>query len=84
MKSSKRINVHPLTTDWLKIRNAFADTADNVKHKAEAALNDSLDSVKSTSSKVHDDVSTYTAKQPIKSLGIALAVGVALGFIIRR
>jgi ElaB/YqjD/DUF883 family membrane-anchored ribosome-binding protein len=83
-RSTRKGNGHALAHDWLKIKNAFSDTALDVKDKAGTILTHSVDDLKKKSSKVQNKVETYTAKKPIKSLGIALAVGIAVGFLLRR
>ncbi len=80
----RKHNGHGLNSDFEKIRSAFADTAYDLRDKTGNLLSDSLDNIKQRSSRVQRDVSTYTAKRPMKSLGIALLVGLALGFFIRK
>lgn len=77
-------NGHDLTMDWLKIKNALTDTATDVKDKAGLIFTDSVDGIKSKSTKVKRNVATYTAKRPFTTLGVALATGIAIGFLLRR
>lgn len=79
-----RHNGHALAADWMKIKNAFTDTANDVKDKASDMIDGSIDTVKTTSIKAKKEVQTYTARNPFKSLGAALAVGVVLGFWLKR
>ncbi len=77
-------NGHTLNADLEKIKSAIADTALDLKERTGEAFSDSLDNLKERSNRVHHDVASYTAKRPIKSLGVALLVGLALGFFIRK
>lgn len=77
-------NGRDLKTDWLKIKNVMQDTATHVKGKANHVLTDSFGGLKSKTTKIQNKVQNYTTKKPIKSLGIALAVGVVLGMFIKR
>ena len=81
--ASKRSNGH-LKSDWLKIKNAFSDTAADAKHKAREMIADSVDGIKEQSTKAKNKVTSYTAKRPFKSLGIALVAGAIIGLLIRR
>jgi ElaB/YqjD/DUF883 family membrane-anchored ribosome-binding protein len=84
LSTRKSRNGHDLSTDWLKIKNAIHGTAQHVKGKAEDIFLESVDDIKSKSSMAHKSVAAYTAKKPLKSLGVALLVGMAVGFIFLR
>ncbi len=77
-------NGHALSNDWLKIKNVFSDTASDVRDKAGVMLSHSVDGIKKKSVKVQQRVETYTAKKPLKTIGIALLVGMAVGLLLRR
>ena len=77
-------NGHGLNADLEKIKSAIADTALDLRDRTGEMFSDSLDNLKERSSKVHHDVASYTAKRPIKSLGVALLIGLAVGFLLRK
>lgn len=77
-------HAHALAADWMKIKGAFSDTASNVKNKANNMIDESVDTVKKTSSKAKKEIATYTARNPFKTLGAALAVGLVLGLWLKR
>ncbi len=81
--TTKRSNGH-LKSDWLKIKNAFSDTAVDAKLKAREMIADSVDGIKEKSTKAKLKVSNYTAKRPLKSLGIAFVAGAIIGLLIGR
>src|SRR5688572_9890690 len=77
----KHANHHyDLQADLLKIRDAFADTAGDIKGKANDMWTHSWDGLKDKSDQVKESVSDYTAEKPLKSLLIALTVGVVIGY----
>jgi ElaB/YqjD/DUF883 family membrane-anchored ribosome-binding protein len=74
---------YDLYDDIAKIRSAFADASYDLKGKAGEILSQSVDTVKEQSAQMKDNVVDYTAENPFKSLGIALATGIALGYFLR-
>jgi len=91
MRTSTRKNshnghrqAHMLAADWVAIKNALSDTAGDVKDEAGYMLRQSLDEIRRRSENAQDRISTYTAKKPLKSLGIAVLVGIAVGFLLKR
>lgn len=67
-----------------KIKQAFADTAIDIKDKTGELFSNSLDNIKDTSSKLQNNVADYTAEKPFKSLGAVFLVGLGIGFLLRR
>jgi ElaB/YqjD/DUF883 family membrane-anchored ribosome-binding protein len=67
-----------------EIREALADVSNDVKNKANSILSDSVDNVREASSTVEDEVTTYVAGRPLKSVGIAIAAGIVIGYFLRR
>lgn len=70
--------------DIEKIKAALMHTSVDLRGKAGEIINESLDSVKEKSELLQENLAQYTSERPIKSLGIALIAGVALGFLLRR
>jgi ElaB/YqjD/DUF883 family membrane-anchored ribosome-binding protein len=75
---------YDLEADLEKIKNAFAETASDLKGRTGEIFHDSYEGVKDRSSQMRDQVADYTAEKPLKSLGIAFAVGLALGYFIHK
>ena len=75
---------HDISDDVEKIKKALRAASHDIKCKAGELLNDSYEDVKGYTSSIKDNVEDYTTEKPIKSLGIALLIGVAVGFLIRK
>lgn len=73
-----------LAADLERIKNAFADTAFDVRGRAGQLINDSFQTIKDKSVEVQDTVADYTAEKPFRSLGAAALVGLFLGLYITR
>ena len=84
MTTKHKHHAYDLYDDVEKIKAAFTGAALNVKDRAGEILINSVDNVKEQSTVVKDNMADYVAEKPFKSLGIALAVGVALGFLLRK
>lgn len=84
MATRSKHNNHDLYADWEKIRHVFAETASDIKGKSTDYLTQSMDNVKDKSLQTKDNIAHYTAEKPFKSLGIALLVGIALGYFIHK
>ena len=70
--------------DVEKIKAALMLAANDVKDKASGAIYDSVDTVKEKSDLARDTVADYTAEKPFKSLGIALLIGIGIGYLIKK
>ena len=77
-------NHHDLYQDVEKIKAALIDTANDVKGKANEMFADSMEGVKENTGRIKDSITDYTEKKPLKSLGIALLVGIAFGYLFRK
>ena len=75
---------YDLYADLAKIKDAFADVAYDVKGKAGDALAQGLANAREKSTDIQDTLATYTSERPFKSIGIALVIGAALGFLVRK
>lgn len=80
----KHHNNNDLYGDVEKIKAALLEASQDLKGKASEILSDSVDDMKEKSAAVKDGVANYTAEKPFKSLGIALLVGVAIGYLLRK
>jgi ElaB/YqjD/DUF883 family membrane-anchored ribosome-binding protein len=83
-KQSHRHNNHDLYNDVQKIKNALFETSQDMREQAAGYLSDSVDQMREKTTAVKDNVANYTADKPFKSLGIALLIGAAIGFLFRR
>ena len=70
-------------SDWLRLKNISGNAAD-FKRLAETMLRDSAHGVKMGSKRLHHQIGAYTAKRPLKTIGIALAAGAVIGWLFRR
>ena len=73
-----------LHDDVAKIKEAIAKAADDIKGRTGEIFTESVDGIKEQSTLMKDSVANYTAEKPFKSLGIAVLVGLAVGWLIRR
>ena len=81
---NRHTNDYDLYDDVIKIRAALMDTASDVKGKAGEMINESVENVREKTDLVKNTVADYTAERPFKSLGIALVVGIGIGFLIKK
>lgn len=70
--------------DIENIKAALADASRDVKGRAGEILSNSVDSVKDKSQEIQENVADYASENPYKSIGIAAAVGFAMGFLFRK
>ncbi len=77
-------NHYDLYHDVAKVKAALMDTANGMRDKATDFLYESVDDVKDKTTEVKDNLAKYTAKKPFKSLGIAMLVGMGIGYILRK
>lgn len=75
---------YDLHADYQNIKTALADATQDVKGRAGEILHHSLKSVKGKSADLKDNVETYITKKPFQSIGIAVATGFILGFLLRK
>jgi ElaB/YqjD/DUF883 family membrane-anchored ribosome-binding protein len=79
-----RHDEYDLYADLERIKNAFSDTASDVRGKTGEILSSTVQDIREKSVKARDGMADYTAERPFKSLGAALLIGVALGYFIKR
>jgi len=75
---------YDLYDDVEKIKAALAHAATDVRGKAGEMIQDSVQNVTDKADEARESVVHYTTKNPFKSLGIALLVGVSIGFLMRK
>lgn len=77
-------NNYDLYRDFENFKSVIANTASDLRGKAGEMVFDSVEGIKNKSSELHDNLAEYTSEQPLKSMGIALAVGFFLGYLMHR
>jgi len=82
--TTKQKHNSDLYQDVEKIKAALMHTASDVRDKASEALYDSVTDVKEKTELAKDTVAEYTAEKPFKSLGIALLIGIGIGYLIKK
>ncbi len=75
---------YDLYADLVRIRDAFTDTARNVKGRTGLAFTQQFENVKDKTTELQDNMANYAREKPFKTLGLALLSGVFLGFWLRR
>jgi ElaB/YqjD/DUF883 family membrane-anchored ribosome-binding protein len=70
--------------DVEKIKAALVEATQDVKGKAAEILSDSYNDMAEKTHALKENVSEFTAERPFKSLGIALLVGMAVGYLLRK
>lgn len=83
-KGSRRHTDYDLKNDFENIKAAFVEAREDIKGRAGEILSQSLDDVKDTSLDVKDSVEDYINKKPFQSLGIAMAAGLLVGYLMRK
>jgi len=73
-----------LSGDITKIRDAFADTAKDVRGKASAVFSQSMEDVKDKSADFKENMETFVAERPFKSLLLAMLSGAFIGGALMR
>jgi ElaB/YqjD/DUF883 family membrane-anchored ribosome-binding protein len=73
-----------LYDDVEKIKEALRVASNNVKEKAAEILVDSVEGIQEKTSEIKDNLESYAVKRPFKSLSIAFAAGIFIGFLMRK
>lgn len=73
-----------LSADLQKIKAALANASHDMKGITSDLLAQSVEDMKARSAKIQDNMTDYVAEKPMKSLGIALLAGIAIGYLIHR
>jgi len=82
--SKKRTPDFDLSGDIAKIRDAFSDTAKDVRGKASEVFSQSMENMKDRSADIKENMETYVAEKPFKSLLLAMLSGVLIGGALMR
>lgn len=71
MKKAKKFSAHTdaLASDWENIKDAFADTAEDVTEMADD---------------IQPHITDYAEKNPMLTLAIALAAGLVIGWCLKK
>lgn len=75
---------YDLYGDLLKIRDAFSETAKDVRGKTSQTISESFENMKDKSLDLQDNMANYTREKPFKSLGFAMLAGVVIGYLIHK
>lgn len=81
---TKRHQEIDLYDDVEKIKQALNLTATDLRDKTSEAVLQSIDNVKEKTEQLHSDVADYTGAHPLKSLGVALLVGIGIGYLLHK
>ncbi|GEM_PF-2095215 len=79
-----RNNHYDLSGDIERIKDAFSDTAKDVRGKASEVFSQSIEDVKVKSSDIKDNMETYLSERPFKTLLLAMLSGVLIGGTLMR
>lgn len=85
--SARHKNKHhdyDLYADLEKIKDAFGDTARDMKGKATSMISESLGNAREKTTLVQDNVVNYIQTKPIKAVGLAVLAGVIVGIWMHR
>lgn len=82
--NSRHHSNYDIAHDVEKLKAALFDTTLDLKGRAGEMITDSMTSMKDQTVAARDNVADYTANKPFKALGIALATGIVLGWLIKR
>ncbi|EKD71847.1 MAG: hypothetical protein ACD_46C00085G0007 [uncultured bacterium] len=81
---NKHNSEYDLYGDVAKIKSALYEAGQDVKGRAAEMFIDSYESVKERTNAAKKGIENYTVKKPFKSLGIAMAIGFAVGYFFRK
>ena len=82
-KTKSKHHNFDLSKDVERIKQVLADTVYDVRGKATQAITESLDTMKDRSNTFQKSTLKFVNKKPLKTLGIVLISGLAIGFILR-
>jgi ElaB/YqjD/DUF883 family membrane-anchored ribosome-binding protein len=75
---------YDLYDDLEKIKAAIADATRDVKGKTNQLIAQSIDNVKEKSTDLQENLGHYVEKKPFKSLGIAVFIGLVVGYLLHK
>jgi ElaB/YqjD/DUF883 family membrane-anchored ribosome-binding protein len=77
-------SAYDLRGDMKLLKKALSGTTKDMKGKAGEMFYQSLEDMKERSNNLQDIIGHYAAERPLKSLGIALAAGFIMGYIMHK
>lgn len=80
----KRKNNYDLYEDVERIKDALIDATRDVKDKTAEKIADSFEDFKRKQSEITEEVSDYVSDRPLKSLGVSLMLGIAIGYFLHN
>jgi ElaB/YqjD/DUF883 family membrane-anchored ribosome-binding protein len=84
-KHTKKQTRFDLSGDMEKIRDAFADTAKDMRGKATEVFTHSIEDVRDKSADIKGNMEAYITEKPFKSLLLAMLSGICIGgALVRR
>jgi ElaB/YqjD/DUF883 family membrane-anchored ribosome-binding protein len=83
-KRSSNGSTTSLTIDVDTVRSALSNMTGGAKDAVDSIIADSIKDFKIDSDKIQKQTTKYIAKQPLKSVGIALAIGVVVGYLMHN
>lgn len=66
------------------IKSALAEVTQDAKEAADDIIAKSTKDFKMDTAKIQKQASAYVAKDPLKTLGVALTIGIAIGYLIHK
>lgn len=79
-----RQSAYDLQEDLNNIKAALAEATYDVRGRAGEMLSDSVANMRERSADIKENVEDYVANKPYKALGIAMAAGLIMGFLMRK
>jgi len=79
-----RNNHYDLSGDIERIKDAFADTAKDVRGKASEVFSQSIKDVRVKSTDMKDNMETYLSERPFKTLLVSMLSGILIGGTLMR
>lgn len=79
-----RQSAYDLQEDLNNIKAALAEATYDVRGRAGEIFSDSVNNMRDRSVDFKENVEDYVSHKPYKALGIAMAAGLVLGFLMRK
>ena len=78
LKTAKKLQSrYNLAADLARIKNAFANTAWDIKGVASEIVDQSIENTR-------EKVSNFTTTKPLRTLGVAVLAGILIGVLVRK
>lgn len=78
-KVQKKMNDTDLHESLLKVQAALAEATGDVKGRASELVTELLENFQSKTNDYQNDFKEFISEKPLKSIGIAIAVGILVG-----